>query len=115
MKSLPETASIEFGETCAETQLPGDLSAIGVEVDARERARAERQAPGLVLGERKARAVAREHPEVGEQVMAQVDGLGALQVGVARQRPVEVLLRTREHARPSAPRSPPAPARRARA
>ena len=113
MKSRPETASIEFGDDLAEAQLRGDLAAVGVEVDARERARAERQPPGLALGEREARAVAREHPEVGEQVMAQIHRLRALQVRVARHRPVEVLLGALEQHRPSAPRSRPA-RRRAR-
>ena len=41
---------------------------------------------------REALAVAHEHPEVGEQVVRQVDRLGALQVRVAGQRPVEVAL-----------------------
>ena len=37
-------------------------------------------------------AVPDQHPHVGEQVGAEVNGLGALQVRVARQRPVEVSL-----------------------
>ena len=84
MKSRPETASIEFGDDLAEAELRGDLPAVGVEVDARERARAERQAAGLVLGEGKARAVAREHPEVGEQVMARGRPAGRAAGGCSR-------------------------------
>ena len=97
MKSRPETASIEFGATSRKPSSSRNQPAVGVEVDPRERARAERQPPGLVLGEGKARAVASEHPEVGEQMVAQIDRLRALQMGVARQRPVEVLLRTGQH------------------
>jgi hypothetical protein len=41
-------------------------------------------------------ASAPEHPHVGEQVVAEVDRLGALQVGVAGQRPVEVVLGQRD-------------------
>ena len=70
--------------------------AVGVEVDARQRTRAQWQAPALALGERKARAVAREHPEVSQQVMAEIHGLGALQMRVAGHRPVDVLLRARQ-------------------
>ncbi len=69
----------------AEAQLACDLAAVGVEVDPRERPRAEGKTPGLVLGEGKARAVAREHPEVGQQVVTQIHRLRALQVGVAGQ------------------------------
>ena len=43
--------------------------------------------------------VAREHPEVGEQVVAEVDRLGALQVRVAGHRPVGVALGERRAAR----------------
>ena len=46
----------------------------------------------------------REHPDVGQQVVAEVDGLGALQVRVAGQRPVEVRARRRRAARASGPR-----------
>ena len=62
------------------------MPAVGVEVDARERARAERQLAGRGLDGGEALAVAREHPEVREQVMAEVDRLGALQVRVAGHR-----------------------------
>ena len=43
--------------------------------------------------ELEAEDVAGKHPEVSEQVMAEVDRLGALQVGVAGHRPVFVGLR----------------------
>ena len=68
-------------------------AAVGVEVHARQRAGAERQR-GRSGRPRSAkrRAVALEHPEVGEQVVAEIHRLGALQVGVAGHRPVEVLL-----------------------
>ena len=105
MKSRPETASIEFGATSSKPSSRATIAAVGVEVHARERARAERQPSGLALGEGEARAVAREHPEVREQVVAEIDGLGALQVRVAGHRPVDVLLGAREHDLPSAPRA----------
>ena len=90
------------GHDVVEAELAGDHAAVGVEVDARQRAGAERQAPGLLEREGEALAVAGEHPEVGEQVVAEVDRLGALQVGVAGQRPVDVLLGAVPAARPSA-------------
>ena len=75
-----------------EPQLARHRHAIGVEVHPRQRARAQRQPRRLPLGEREAAAVAREHPEVRQQVMAQVHRLRALEVRVSRQRPVRVLL-----------------------
>ena len=86
------TASIEFGDGLLEAELTRHELAVGVEVHAGKRPRSERQARALALGEGKAPAVAREHPEVGEQVVAEVDGLGALQVGIAGQRPIDMLL-----------------------
>ena len=74
-----------------EAERARDLPPVGVEVHAGERAGAEWQGPGLIAGEGKARPIALEHPEVGEQVMPEVHGLGSLQVGVARHRPVRVL------------------------
>ena len=75
-----------------EAQLARDEAAIGREVHAGERARAERQLAGRAEHELEAPRVAPEHPEVREQVMREVDGLGALQVRVARHRPVLVAL-----------------------
>ena len=80
------------GRDALEAELGRHRAAIGVEVDPGQRARPERQRRRLLGGEAQARAVALEHPHVGQQVMAEVDGLRALQVRVARQRPVEVAL-----------------------
>ena len=66
--------------------------AVGVEVDARECPGAERQRPGSGRDRAEPFAVAHEHPDVGQQVMAEIHRLRALQVGVARHRPVEVPL-----------------------
>ena len=60
-------------------------------------------------GEAQPLAVARQHPDVGEQVVGEVDGLGALEMGVARQRPVEVGLGGGDRAPASAPRRPRSP------
>ena len=92
MKSRLATASTELGETLVKPSSARDHAAVGVEVHAGQRAGAERHdaAGGLDGGE--AIAVARGHPEPGEQVMGEVDRLRALQVGVAGQRPVEVAL-----------------------
>ena len=67
-----------------EAELGGDHPAVGVEVHAGERARAERQVRDLRPGEAEALAVALEHPDVREQVVPEVDRLRALQVRVAR-------------------------------
>ena len=83
-------------------ELARDLAAIGVEVHAGERAGAERQHARLPLGERETRAIAIEHPQVREQMVAEVHRLGALQVRVAGHRPVTVLLGARAAAWPSA-------------
>ena len=64
---------------------------------------------GAVERELEAQHVAAEHPEVGEQVVAEVDRLGALQVRVAGHRPVAVALGELEqalHHAPPAARSP---------
>ena len=75
-----------------EAELGGQQPAVGVEVHAGQRARAERQLLGRAEHELEAPGVAAEHPEVGEQVVREVDGLGALEVRVAGHRPVEVAL-----------------------
>ena len=71
--------------------------------------------PDCALGEREALAVAREHPEVREQMVAEVHGLRALQVGVAGHRPVDVLLGALEQHRHQLARARSARRRRARA
>ena len=74
----------------------GDRAAVGVEVHARQRAGAERQRRRSgATTKREALAVAQQHPDVGQQVVGEVDRLGALEVGVAGQRPVEVRARRR--------------------
>ena len=57
-------------DDAVESQRAGDRRAAGVPVDARQRARAERQVRGRAGGIREPVEVAAEHPEVGEQVMA---------------------------------------------
>ena len=77
----------------AEAELLRDEHAAGVEVHPGESARAERQLVGGGHAEVESLRVAPELPEPGQQVVGQVDRLGALHVGVAGQRPVEVALR----------------------
>ena len=91
------------------------MRAVGVEVHAGERARRRAAARRPRARRSEARAVAREHPEVRQQVVAEVDGLGALQVRVAGHRPVERAPRRAPAARPSARRSRARRARSARA
>jgi hypothetical protein len=98
-KSRLETASIEFGDTPAKPELARHEAAVGVEVHARQRPRAERELGRGAQHELEARGVAAEHPEVREQVVRQVHGLRALEMRVARHRPVLVALGERdEHA-----------------
>ena len=86
-KSRLETASIEFGATPREAELAAPRTAVGVEVHAGQRARAERQLVGRAEHELEAPRVAPEHPEVRQQVVREVDGLRALEVRVAGHRP----------------------------
>ena len=87
-----EAPSIEFAREVLEAEVVGDLAPVDLPVDAGEGARAERHHRGAVERELEAEDVAAEHPEVGEQVVAEVDRLGALEVGVAGHRPVAVAL-----------------------
>ena len=57
--------------------------------------------PCAVEAEVEALEVAAELPEVGQQVVREVHGLGALEVGVAGHRPVEVALGLARAAAPS--------------
>ena len=75
-----------------EAERGSHLPAVGVEVDARQGARAERQPPALALGEAEARTVAGEHPEVGQEMVSEVHRLRTLKMRVAGHRPVDVLL-----------------------
>ena len=86
------------GADVLEAEVVGDRAAVDLPVDAGQGARAERHHRGAVEGELEAQDVAGEHPEVGEQVVAEVDRLGALQVGVAGHRPVAVALGQLEQA-----------------
>jgi hypothetical protein len=82
-----------------EAELARDEPAVGREVDACERACPERELAGRAQHELEASRVAPEHPEVREQVVRQVHGLRALEMRVARHRPVLVALGERdEHA-----------------
>ena len=92
MKSRSATASSELGVTPSKPSSRGDHPAVSVEVDAGQRAGAERQVSVLRGGEREALAIARQHPDVGQQVMDEIDGLRALQVRVAGQQPVRCRL-----------------------
>ncbi len=73
-----------------EAEVGGDRVAVDLPVDPGECAGAERHHAGAVEGELEAEDVAGEHPEIGEQVVSEVYGLGALEVGVAGHRPVAV-------------------------
>ena len=86
-----------------EAEVVGDRVAVDLPVDAGQGAGAERHHAGAVERELEAQHVAGEHPEVGEQVVAEVDRLGALQVGVAGHRPVAVGARPAPAAAPSPP------------
>ena len=81
-----------------EAEVGGDRVAVDLPVDAGQGAGAERHHAGAVERELEAQDVARQHPEVGEQVVAEVDRLGALQVGVAGHRPVAMALGQAEQA-----------------
>ena len=78
--------------TCSKPRSSATASPVDLPVDAGERAGAERHHRGAVEGELEAQDVPGQHPEVGEQVVAEVDRLGALQVRVAGHRPVAVAL-----------------------
>ena len=95
-KSRFETASIELGATAANPSSRGHQPAVGGEVHAGQRAGAERQLGRGAEDGLEAPRVAAEHPEVGEQVVREVDGLRALEVRVAGHRPVEVALGDRD-------------------
>ncbi len=73
----------EFGRDCAP---------VGVEVGARERAGAQWHDVGGPLNRCEPLTVPQRHPEPGQKVVAQVHRLRALEVRVARQRPVDVPL-----------------------
>ena len=75
-----------------EAQLLSHEHPARVEVHPGQRARAERQVIRGGEAEVEALEIAAELPEVRQQVMREVDGLGPLQVGVAGERPVEVAL-----------------------
>ena len=90
-KSRLETASIEFGDDAGEAQLARRPSSRSVSkfTPASAPAPSGSSAAGVDTAAKRARSRS-EHPDVGEQVVAEVDGLRALKVRVARHRPVEV-------------------------
>ena len=81
-----------------EAEVGGDGVAVDLPVDPGQGAGAERHHAGAVERELEAEDVAGKHPEIGQQVVAEVDGLGALEVGVAGHRPVLVRLGQRQQA-----------------
>ena len=86
-----------------EAERLGDHAAVGVEVHAGQRAGAERQPRRSASAAKRSASRSRvEHPDVREQVVREVDGLRALQVRVAGQRPVEVALGRVDQRAPSA-------------
>ena len=84
------------GRDAVEPERRGDLRAVGREVDARQRTRPERQDAARRDDRIEAISVSQQHPDVGQQVVAEVHRLRALQVRVAGHRPVEVALGARE-------------------
>ena len=56
----------------------------------------KRQHAAGTLDGREALAIAHEHPDVGEQVVTEVDRLRALEVGIAGHGPIDMRLGTRE-------------------
>ena len=94
-----ETASIEFSTTDVEAELGGDRLPVEIPVQSRERARSERHDRGGAAGGGEPLDVAPEHPEPGEQMMAERNRLSALQVGIAGKAPVAVPLREVEQGR----------------
>ena len=92
-KSRLETASIEFGATRGEAELARRRSPRSVAKFTPASAPAPSGSSRVdAEHELEAPRVAAEHPEVGEQVVREVDGLRALQVRVAGHRPVLVAL-----------------------
>src|SRR6202171_553714 len=101
MKSRPETASIEFGATSRKPSSSATWRRSMSKFTPASAPAPSGSCPAACSAKGKrgeARAVARDHPEVGKQMMAEVHGLRTLQMGVAGHRPVKVLLGTsREH------------------
>ena len=73
-----------------EAELGGDAVAVEVPVQSGQGSRASGHVAGRLRDQEEAPSVAQEHPEVGEQVVAEVDGLRALQVRVGGRGPVAV-------------------------
>ena len=75
-----------------EAEVGGERIAVDVPVEPGEGAGPGRHVRGGLGGAEEAAGVALEHPEVGEQVVPEVDGLRPLQVGVGGRGPVAVRL-----------------------
>jgi hypothetical protein len=80
------------GRHRAEAEVARHRDTVGEEVDAGERARSEWHGIAAAHAEVEAVDVAVELPEPRQQVVREVDGLGPLEMRVAGQSPVEVLL-----------------------
>ena len=101
-KSRSLTASMEFCVSCDfavgihEAEQLGDEHAVERQGGAGNRAAAERADVHARVAIPEPLAIAFEHLDVGEQVMREIDGLGALQVRVAGNDDVGVVLAERD-------------------
>ena len=92
MKSRLATASTELGETLVKPSSAATMRRSVSKFTPASAPAPSGMTPQARSTAAKRVAVARGHPEPGEQVVGEVDRLRALQVGVAGQRPVEVAL-----------------------
>ncbi len=102
-KSRSETASSEFSQTPSKPSSCGHEFAVDRVGGAGQRGGAERQAVDALAAVGEALGIAAEHFEIGQQVMAESDRLGDLQVGEAGHDGVGVLLGQIEQRRSGRP------------